>query len=265
MATPAQPPSSSVGAADAAQPPGPGAAKNPRFSPLYRQIKALLIAGLQSGEWKPGEAIPSETDLARRFKVSQGTVRKAIDELAAEYLLVRRQGKGTFVATHDETHSQYRFLRLRPLEGEQEYPESRLLECRRSRAAGDVARMLELRLGESIMVLKRVLYFRGQPTALDEVSLPGSIFKGLSAAMVNQYGVSLYSLFESEFGTRMTRAEERVRAVPAEGEAALVLQVKEKTPLLCVDRVAFSYGERPVEFRRGLYRTDAHYYANTLA
>jgi GntR family transcriptional regulator len=244
---------------------GAPAAEGPKFSPLYRQIKALLLTGLESGEWKPGEAIPSETDLAARYRVSQGTVRKAIDELAAEYLLVRRQGKGTFVATHDETHSQYRFLRLRPLEGEEQYPESRLLECRRARASGEVARMLELRLGESVMVLKRVLLFRGQPTVLDEVSLPGALFKGLSAAMVNQYGVSLYSLFESEFGTRMIRADERIRAVPADAEAATVLQVKERTPLLCVERVAFSYGERPVEFRRGLYRTDAHYYANTLA
>ena len=72
------------------------------FSPLYQQIKALILGSLQAGEWKPGEAIPSENDLAARFKVSQGTVRKAIDELASENLLVRRQGKGTFVATHHE-------------------------------------------------------------------------------------------------------------------------------------------------------------------
>ncbi|HXM81598.1 MAG TPA: GntR family transcriptional regulator, partial [Burkholderiales bacterium] len=72
----------------------------PSFSPLYRQIKDLLLESLRSGEWRPGEAIPSEIELAARFRVSQGTVRKAVDELAAENLLVRRQGKGTFVATH---------------------------------------------------------------------------------------------------------------------------------------------------------------------
>jgi len=80
--------------------PARGDADTPAFSPLYQQIKTLLVRSLQAGEWKPGEAIPSEMDLAARFKVSQGTVRKAIDELAAENLLVRRQGKGTFVATH---------------------------------------------------------------------------------------------------------------------------------------------------------------------
>src|SRR3569832_453245 len=90
----------------------------PAFSPLYQQIKGLILQSLQSGEWKPGEAIPSEMDLAARYRVSQGTVRKAIDELAAENLVVRRQGKGTFVATHAEHHVQYRFLRLTPDEGD---------------------------------------------------------------------------------------------------------------------------------------------------
>lgn len=245
---------------------GPAADEGPRFSPLYRQIKERLLAGLEAGEWRPGESIPSEMDLAARFKVSQGTVRKAIDELAGEFLLVRRQGKGTFVATHtDEDHSQYRFLRLRPDEGEQEYPASRLVECRRGRASAEVARMLELRLGEGIVVLKRVLSFREQPVVLDEICLPGSTFKGLTAARINSYSGSLYSLFETEFGTRMIRADERIRAVPAGGEAADTLRVKEKTPLLCVERVAYSYGDRPVEFRRGLYRTDEHYYSNKLA
>src|SRR5690606_15791580 len=90
-------------------PPRPADGAAPAFSPLYQQIKALMTRSLQAGEWRPGEAIPSEMDLAARFKVSQGTVRKAIDELAADNLLVRRQGKGTFVATHAEQKIQYRF------------------------------------------------------------------------------------------------------------------------------------------------------------
>ena len=79
-----------------------GAASTPAFSPLYQQIKGLVLQSLQAGEWKPGDTIPSEFELAARYKVSQGTVRKAIDELAKDHLLVRRQGKGTFVATHAE-------------------------------------------------------------------------------------------------------------------------------------------------------------------
>ena len=109
-------------------------ASSPTFSPLYQQIKGLITQSLESGEWKPGEIIPSEVELAGRYKVSQGTVRKAIDELAAENLLVRRQGKGTFVATHNEERAQFRFLRLLADDGVEHPHVSRLLECRRLRA-----------------------------------------------------------------------------------------------------------------------------------
>jgi GntR family transcriptional regulator len=241
-------------------------ATSPTFSPLYQQIKTLIVQGLESGEWKPGEAIPSELELAARFGVSQGTVRKAIDELAADNLLVRRQGKGTFVATHAEPRTLFRFLRLMPNEGAvEEYPESRLLDCRRVRASAEVARLLELKSGEGIVLIRRVLVFKAEPTVLDEISLPANIFKGLTPAKFNEYRGSMYNLFETEFGTRMIRAEERLRAVAADAAAAESLAVPEGAPLLCVERVSFTYGDRPVEFRRGLYRTDKHYYRNELA
>jgi len=128
---------------NAAHPPSP----SPSFQPLYHQIKALLTASLQRGEWQPGEAIPSEMDLAARFQVSQGTVRKAIEELAAENLLVRRQGKGTFVATHtEERSSMFRFLRLRRSDGAEEAPLSRLLDVDRV-ALTDDNRPVEWRRG----------------------------------------------------------------------------------------------------------------------
>src|SRR6478752_7847732 len=118
---------------------GVASAASPTFSPLYQQIKALITQSLQSGEWKPGELIPSEVELANRFKVSQGTVRKAIDELAAENLVVRRQGKGTFVATHHEERAQFRFLKLMPDAGVPHHPDNRILEVRRLRAPPEVA------------------------------------------------------------------------------------------------------------------------------
>lgn len=237
----------------------------PTFSPLYRQIKALILHSLQVAEWRAGEVLPSELELAARFKVSQGTVRKAIDELSAEHLLVRRQGKGTFVATYSEARAQFRFLRLLPLEGEQEYPPSTLLECRRARAGVDVARQLAIKPGDGLVFLRRVLFFKGEPTVIDEISLPASIFKGLSAAKFNQYKGSMYNLFEAEFGTRMLRAEERISALAAVADTAKLLEVAAGTPLLCVDRVSYTYGDKPVEVRCGLYRTDRHYYKNVLS
>src|SRR5205085_4425123 len=122
--------------------PATESAGQPAFSPLYQQIKGLILQSLEAGDWKPGEAIPSEMELAARYRVSQGTVRKAIDELAAGNLLVRRQGKGTFVATHAEHHVQYRFLKLMPDQGDldNEGPAHRtVLECKRVRASAEIA------------------------------------------------------------------------------------------------------------------------------
>lgn len=234
------------------------------FAPLYRQIKQLLVGSLEQGEWKPGELIPSEIELAARFQVSQGTVRKAIDELASENLLVRRQGKGTFVATHHEPRAQYRFLRLMPDEGAPGPAQSRFLECRRQRAGAEVAARLDLKANDPVVFVCRLLSFDERPAVLDEIWLPGALFKGLTAERLAQYHGPLYGLFESEFGTRMIRADERIRAVSAEAAPARLLQVEPGSPLLLVERVSYTYGDRPVEIRRGLCVTRAHHYHNTL-
>ncbi|KAG0161981.1 hypothetical protein DFQ30_004611, partial [Apophysomyces sp. BC1015] len=170
------------------------------------QIKALITQSLESGEWKPGEIIPSEVELAARYRVSQGTVRKAIDELAAGNLLVRRQGKGTFVATHSEDRVQFRFLRLLPDDGELQPHESRLLEVRRLRAPAEIARQLELKPADPVALIKRVLEFEAKPTVLDEIWLPGVMFRGLTLERLSEYTGPLYAMFETEFGTRMIRA-----------------------------------------------------------
>lgn len=238
---------------------------SPTFSPLYQQIKALITQSLQSGEWKPGELIPSEMELASRFKVSQGTVRKAIDELSAENLVVRRQGKGTFVATHHEARSQFRFLRLAPDEGVPHYPENRIIEVKRMRAPAEVARLLDIKSGDSVVFIRRVQSFSGVPTILDDLWLPGSIFKGLTAERLNEYKGPMYGLFETEFGTHMIRASEQIRAVCADAAIAGLLNVDAGTPLLNVERVSFTYGDKPVELRRGLYLTMNHHYRNELS
>lgn len=238
---------------------------SPTFSPLYQQIKALITQSLQSGEWKPGELIPSEVELANRFKVSQGTVRKAIDELAAENLVVRRQGKGTFVATHHEARAQYRFLRLMPDAGEPHYPENNILEVKRLRAPAEIARLLDIKSGDSVIFIKRVQALDGAPTIVEELWLPGLLFKGLTAERLIEYKGPMYGLFETEFGTRMIRATEKLRAVGADAETAVLLGLAAGAPLLSVERVSFTYGDRPVEVRRGLYRTDRHHYQNELS
>jgi GntR family transcriptional regulator len=253
---------------DAASPPPGWLGQAPAFSPLYQQIKGLILQSLQQGEWKPGEVIPSEFDLAARYKVSQGTVRKAVDELAAENLLVRRQGRGTFVATHAEQQVEYRFLRLQPDQGTQdsEGPAQRdVVECRRQRASAEVARALGLRAGDPVLQARRLLRFAGEPTILEDLWLPAGPFKGLTAERLSGYHGPMYALFEAEFGVRMVRAEEKLRAVLPDPTQAALLEVTATTPLLSVERIAYTYNDAPMELRRGLYRTDTHHYHNQLS
>ena len=236
----------------------------PAFSPLYQQIKLLITRSLQEGEWKPGEAIPAETDLATRYRVSQGTVRKAIDELATENLVVRRQGKGTFVATHAEEQIQYRFLRLAPDDAKPRGMARHFIDCKRMRPPAPIARALELKGTEGAVLVRRTLLQDDIPVVLDEIWLPAGPFKGLTAERLRDYVGPMYEMFEAEFGVRMIRAEEKIRAVAADAPTAEVLAVAEGTPLLSVERLSYTYGDKPVELRRGLYRTDRHYYRNAL-
>ncbi|GEC95023.1 GntR family transcriptional regulator [Zoogloea ramigera] len=237
---------------------------SPTFSPLYRQIKNLMLNALESGEWRPGQAIPSEQELALRFSVSQGTVRKAIDEMAADNLLVRKQGKGTYVASHNDPRALFRFLRLVPIDGDLAHPQSVPLDCWKAKAGNEAARMLGIELGAPVTILRRLLRFSGKPVVVDEIYLPGEIFQGLTMEVLQGAHGSLYSLFESRFGVRMIRAEERIRAVAADRMTSETLGVAEGVPLLSVERVTYTYGDRPVEWRRGLYSTAEHYYLNEL-
>jgi GntR family transcriptional regulator len=258
-------------APEAAEQPQPSAfassTATPAFSPLYQQIKALLLQSLEAGEWKSGAAIPSEQELAARFKVSQGTVRKAIDELSIENLLVRRQGKGTFVATHAERHVQYRFLKLVPNDGDvnSEGPAQRqIIDCKRSRASVDIARGLGLRPGDAVLQVRRVLSFGTTPTILEDIWLPGAPFKGLTAERLRNDSGPMYALFESEFGVRMVRAEEKIRAVLPDPTQVALLGVASSTPLLSVERIAYTYNDAPMELRQCLYLTNTHHYRNEL-
>jgi GntR family transcriptional regulator len=233
---------------------------------LYRQIKSLLMQRLESGEWRPGEAIPSESELAVRFNVSQGTVRKAIDEMAAKTWFCGGRARAPSLL---QSRRSARLLSL-PSRGaavrrHRAVPQSVPLECWRAKAGPEVARMLELNIGDSINIVAPPAQFDAKPVVLDEIYLPGDVFQALTLEMLQIFNQdSLYTLFETRFGIRMIRAEERIRAVGGRSGSAELLKVAEGSPLLSVERVSFSYGDKPVEWRRGLYATNEHCYFNQL-
>ncbi|HAT40047.1 MAG TPA: GntR family transcriptional regulator [Polynucleobacter sp.] len=234
------------------------------FSPLYKQIKAMILASLQASEWLPGEAIPSEMELAARYAVSQGTVRKAIDELAAQNLLVRRQGKGTFVATHQEDEWQYRFLRLAPDVGEKFHLTNQFLSCEKIKATAYTAQLLKLKAGDPLIHIDRVQSFAGKPIVFEEIFLPGVRFKGLNLDALNAWHGPMYAFYEEQYATHMVCAEEKIKAVVADEVLAKHLHLTQGAPLLSVERVALTYGNKPVEIRHAKYDTSERHYENKL-
>src|SRR5699024_8725980 len=215
------------------------------YSPLYQQIKSLLLQRLDQGEWRPGEAIPSEHELAARFQVSQGTVRKAIDELAADNLLIRRQGKGTFVPTHTEAKVRFRFLKLTPNDGHQPRSSSEIIDCMRVRANAEIAQYLQLKSGVTVIRIQRLLSFDEQPTILDDIWLPSQVFKRINADTVRANEKPLYAWFESESAVSILRACEASHAVAAQDPVAYPLSVPDGRPWPPVARISYNNGDLP--------------------
>jgi len=240
------------------------AANAPAFQPLYRQIKSLITQSLVTGEWRPGDLIPSEIELAGRFSVSQGTVRKAIGELAGENLLVRQQGKGTFVASHSEERSQFPYLRISPDRGSLDSLSATLIDCRKVKLDSASAKKLDLASGAGAFLITRLLAISGKNVVYEEVRLPATQFRGLTVEIIGHYHCMLYSMYESEFELRILHVDEQVKAVAAEGAAARHLGVAKGTPFLTIERVAYTYADKPVEHRRSFCNTREHHYRNRI-
>jgi GntR family transcriptional regulator len=232
------------------------------YRPLYRQVKDVLLKRLAEGSWAAGEILPSEPEIAAGLGVSPGTVRKALDELTAENLLVRRQGRGTFVARHDEERILFQFFRLISDTGERRFPESRVLAVSVKPAAADVAEALGLASGTPVTTIERVRSIDDVPCIHEFIALPAALFPGMEAR--SNLPNNLYAMFAADYGVTVARASERLKAIVAGVRQAELLETADGEALLAVDRLAFGLDGQPVEWRRSLCRTDRWHYASDL-
>lgn len=234
-------------------------------APLYRDVKRRIIAGIAGGEWPPGAALPSEAKLAERFQVSIGTLRKAIDELVAERIVVRQQGRGTFVATHGQARLMFHFFHIVPRSGEKQYPHTLTLAFRRSRAEPEEAARLRIAPGDGVFRIQNLLHLQGKPVILDHLVLPRALFPDLTEKILTTRDNTIYHLYQTRYGINVLRTSERLRAALADAEAAKHLGVKKGAPLLEIHRTALTYDDAPVELRRSLVNTAGHDYFSDLS
>jgi len=228
--------------------------------PLYKQVEKRILDCLARGEWKPGERIPTETQLAERFGVAVFTIRAGIAELAAANILVRRQGKGTFVATHGRQRLRYQFSHVFRDDGTKISPDRRLLAMRRAAADDALAARLRLdRRDRAVHRIECVLETQGVAVATMEIAVPCRLFAGLTARAIRASDENLYAVYQQACGINVIRIEEQVYAVSA-GAAGKALGVDATRPVLRVDRMAYTYDGVPVEFRRRHYEASRHHY-----
>ena len=235
------------------------------FNPLYKEVKIRLTRGLAAGEWKAGEAIPSESRLAEHFNVSVGTIRKAIDELVAERILLRQQGRGTFVATHTEDRTLFYFFHIVGKDGSREFPVTEMLSFRKARANAAEEERLGLERNAAIFRIQNVLKLGGKPVIFDEITVPAALFADLDESVFGGREGTIYGLYQSRYGINVLRITERLAAGHAPARAASILGMTSETPALAINRVAYTYGDMPVEYRVSWVNTERHEYLSDLA
>lgn len=228
--------------------------------PLYKEVKRRLSDSLRAGQWKPGEAIPAEPRLASHYGVSIGTLRKAIDELVADNVLLRQQGRGTFVASHGGEGMRFLFFSIVGRDGGRRYPDVRLEDFRRARASERIAEALSIPLKSPVIEFRNSLWLDGGSVGVDDITVPAGMFPGLSLTRLRQRDNTIYHLYEHGFGVSVMRIAETLRAVGAPDDVASLLGLTPGSALLLVRRVAFTLDDRPVEFRLSWVNTAQYEY-----
>jgi len=232
--------------------------------PLYREVKRRLTASLRDAEWRQGQPLPSEAQLAARYGVSMGTVRKAITELVAERVLVRRQGRGTFVANRDRDYMLDAFFNIVDASGHKEFPQVRLLSFRATQADQKAAHHLGLRERARVFRIENLLSLQDTPVILDRIQVSRAVMPDLNEVDFRARDQTIFGLYQRLHGVTVTRLDEWIRAANADADVARALKLKQGTAVLAIERVAYTYDETPVEFRERYVNTSGHAYLNVL-
>ncbi|HVB46905.1 MAG TPA: GntR family transcriptional regulator [Burkholderiales bacterium] len=227
-------------------------------------MKRKLTEELRLGRWRHGQIIPSEPLLAKRYAVSVGTLRRAVSELVAENILVREQGRGTFVVSHTRDYMLNVFFRFEDRRGRRALPDSELISFRRSHANRASAAALQIAVGEPLFQIRACLRLQGRPVILDDIRLPARLFPDLNEHIFSQRDTTLYGMFQARYGITVARTTEALSAELADPQTCRVLDLQPPAGVLKVIRTAYAYKDLPVDWRVRYVNTKRHHYLSVL-
>lgn len=233
-----------------------------QFQPLYKQVYDLLTAKLVNGDWKPSDPLPSEMALAEQLGVSQGTVRKALNQMVAENLLARQQGKGTFVAEHTQESSLFRFFRHREPSGDSLIPETKVLSISRRSANEKQLNGLGRSTATEVVEMIRLRSLLGKPTILETICQPLSVFPGIDQQP--EIPNSLYTLYQEKYGISIVEVRDEIHAAGLPAEYAEYLQLPPKSPVLMIERASINIDGSTVEWSQSYCSSEQFVYCVNL-
>jgi GntR family transcriptional regulator len=233
--------------------------------PRYAEIVESLMARLAATEWRSGDALPGEHALATEYGVSLGTMRKAMDQLASQNLITRRQGKGTFVTGHDSARALNHFVRLVSEDGRREVPGAVTKKSSVGSANAAESSRLAIPSGARVARFLRLRMLQDKPITVERLVLPLARFPGFDPVAEPDLPPLVYEHYSSSYGILVVEAIEQLRAVVADATEARLLKVPLGTALLQVERVALDINQVPVEWRMSRSDTRQHYYSNRLS
>lgn len=212
--------------------------------PLYHQLERLLAQRIGEGRYRDG--LPGEWELAQEFGISRGTVRQALDRLVRRGLVVRRRGRGSFIAPAPLEYPLGRFFHFAHEMNERGISEvSRVLGRSTARPPAPVARSLGLAPGRRCLRIVRLRLAGEVPLLLETSHLPEDLAPSLVAADLS-HG-SIYDVVEAA-GTPITEVTEDVRPVTLDRAQAACFDLPAGTTAFALERLSWA-GERPVEHR----------------
>lgn len=225
--------------------------------PLYAQIHEKLRRQIESHELQAGAPVPSERELAERFKVSRMTARQALSALKHEGFVYQERGVGTFVSKRKlDVHTRNLVGFTEEMRGRGLVPTTKILLSQREPAAPETASELGIDPQDEVFHFQRLRLADDLPLAFEDAFLPVRRFPGLAEKDLEKN--SLYKILETDYGVVMHHAEEILEATCASREIARALTIKQKSALLIVHRVVFTESNAAVESVRTFYRADRY-------
>ena len=225
-------------------------------TPLYLQIRDLLLQAIERNELPPRQQAPSERELSTLTGVSRMTVRQALQSLVVEGWLYTVPGRGTFVAEASKIEQNLRQLTgfTEELQSQGFTPGSQVLSTELVPAEAEIAALLNVERDATLIRIARLRLANGVPVAFEEAHLINTMFPGLEQYDFNTN--SLYEILQAQYQIRPVRADQMIEANQVDPVTAELLAIPKDRPVLSMERITYTADDQPFEYVRSVYRAD---------